>query len=350
MLRPSAMTWSVKSPSSGNNSGLAGTVCQSNSNSSTYGYGSYDSKYTKASRRLPTFYPTLFFVTSLMFGMIVRNNMILVNTASNTPRRQQPTAIAKPEDVVFAALRNRAVVQRQHCHSLGLSQAQDFRAQRLNNHTAHLPQSGIIQAIDQYYQPNKNKAVSASYPYECRLPPETECEETQFTVVFMAYNPDRLEKLLNQIKKMLTDTNFRSLVAECLIVWNGERHVHETELGKQLIEFSKSHPVRMSYPLKAGFTNDLMNRYHPRLQVKTKAIMVRSLASLRKVGYLLHISPPHTRVCLVRSTTMMMVHFIPTKQHLQDLNCGNEMPMHKLELWLENWIWDHVPWRKARLS
>jgi hypothetical protein len=273
MLRPSVTSSSVKSPSIGT-SGL--TLSQSNSKTSTNGYGYLDSKYTKPSRRLPTLYSILFFVTSFMMGMIVRNNVIFVNTTSNAPLPRETATIVKPEDIVFASLRNRALAQQQHCNSLGLSQTQDFRAQRLNNHTAHLPQSGIIQAIDNYFKLNMNKALStSSYQYECRLPPETECEESQFTVIFMAYNPDRLEKLFHQIKKMLTDPNFRLLVAECLIVWNGERHVDETELGKQLIEFGKSHPVRISYPLKAGFPNDLMNRYHPRLQVKTKAIMVR---------------------------------------------------------------------------
>lgn len=273
MLRPSVTAWGVKLPSSGSNGLYLGP---SNNKSSTSANGYYDSKYTKPNRRLPTFYFILFFATSvIIFGMIACNNMTVVNTTSNAPSRPEKAATAKPEDVVFANLRNQALLHQQHCHSLGLSQTQDFRAQRLNNHTAHLLQFGIIQAIDNYYKPDKNKAVSSSsYPYECQLPPETECKETQFTVIFLAYNPDRLDKLLHQIKKMLTDPSFRPLVAECLIVWNGERHVEETELGKELIEFAKSYPIRISYPLKAGFSNDLMNRYHPRLQVKTKAIMV----------------------------------------------------------------------------
>jgi hypothetical protein len=150
---------------------------------------------------------------------------------------------------------------------LGLSEAEDFSSLKLNNHSAHLPQWGIIHAIDSY-QPDPSK-----YPYQCELPPETECHKKQFTIVFMAYNPDRLEKLFKQIKKMLTDPEFKPLVAEVVIVWNGERHVDETELGKAMVEFGKSKPLRISYPLKAGFPNDLMNRYHPRLEVKTKAIM-----------------------------------------------------------------------------
>jgi hypothetical protein len=105
------------------------------------------------------------------------------------------------------------------------------------------------------------------------LPPENECGETQFTVIFMAYNPERLRKMYNQVFKMVNDPEFAPLVAEVLIVWNGERHVDETPMGKALVDLGRTKPVRISYPLKEGFSNDLMNRYHPRLAIQTKAIM-----------------------------------------------------------------------------
>lgn len=137
-----------------------------------------------------------------------------------------------------------------------------------NNHTAHLLPFGFIKAAKDYQR------NSPDYPYACELPPETECSETQFTVIFMAYNPDRLQKLYNQILKMLQqDQGFKNLVHEVVVVWNGERAVEETKMGEALVELTKRLPFRISYPLKAGFPNDLMNRYHPRLDIKTKAIM-----------------------------------------------------------------------------
>ncbi|KAL3935604.1 MAG: hypothetical protein SGBAC_008913 [Bacillariaceae sp.] len=137
-----------------------------------------------------------------------------------------------------------------------------------NNHTAHLLPFGFIKAAKDY------QMNPPDYPYTCQLPPETECSETQFTVIFMAYNPDRLQKLYNQILKMLQqDQGFKNLVHEVVVVWNGERAVEETKLGEALVELTKRLPFRISYPLKAGFPNDLMNRYHPRLDIKTKAIM-----------------------------------------------------------------------------
>ena len=164
----------------------------------------------------------------------------------------------------FDGLVRRAYEHQKHCQSIGLVDHEDHSG--VNNHTAHLPQFGILDAI-------KNYDPSTPYEYQCQLPPETECGETQFTVIFMAYNPDRLQKMYNQIYKFVNDPEFAPLVAEVVVVWNGERHVEETSLGKALIDLGKEKPVRVSYPLKAGFPNDLLNRYHPRLEIKTKAIM-----------------------------------------------------------------------------
>ena len=224
--------------------------------------------------------------------MIVGNNIILrtdnnketqSTTSSSIQQRQpkkgqirnlveptitSPSSSSSSETVAFQTMLNRAILNQQHCNSLDLIEPSDyFVTTKFNNHTAHLPRYGIINAI-QSYKPNPTE-----YPYQCTVPPENECLETQFTVIFMAYNPDRLKKMFNQIKNFLSSEEFKGLVAEVIVVWNGERHVDETILGQQLVEFSKTHPVRISYPLKAGFSNDLLNRYHPRLEVKTKAIM-----------------------------------------------------------------------------
>ena len=90
----------------------------------------------------------------------------------------------------------------------------------------------------------------------------------------MAYNPDRLDKLLKQITIFLTDSHWKTLVAEIILVWNGERLVGETPKGQELLEFTHTHPLRVVYPLQQGFGNDLLNRYHPDIvQVTTKAIL-----------------------------------------------------------------------------
>jgi len=178
------------------------------------------------------------------------------------------------EDAAFENVINRTMHHQQHCRSIGLSteQENDLVKLEFNDHKAHLPQFGFLEAV-RNYKASDRKEINQKYPYHCQLPPQTECGETQFTVIFMAYNPDRLHKLLKQIKIMLMEDDFSKIIAEVVIVWNGERHIDETDLGRNLIALGETLPLRISYPLKAGFPNDLMNRYHPRLEIKTKAIM-----------------------------------------------------------------------------
>ena len=48
----------------------------------------------------------------------------------------------------------------------------------------------------------------------------------------------------------------------------------ESEAGQRVLEYSKTNALRIAYPLKMGFPNNLMNRYHPDIvKVKTKAIL-----------------------------------------------------------------------------
>ena len=238
-------------------------------------------------------YTILIMVVVFSIGMIVQNFCHTVGMKNNeidgishappgmlrhpplvkhTNKMETATNNALPHD--FDRLLDRARLHQQHCQTLGLTDVTDHAQVAVNNHTAHLPQFGILNAAAAYDN-SKDNVDNDNYPYTCQLPPENECSETQFTVIFMAYNPDRLDKLYNQILKMTTTPEFKPMVHEVLIVWNGDRDIAETEMGKTLMDLTQNpdHKLRVSFPLKAGFPNDLMNRYHPRLDISTKAIM-----------------------------------------------------------------------------
>lgn len=243
-------------------------------------------KYNNAKNRTSPFVSRILFpallAVSFLIVVIVYDTFMTVKHGKIQPPK---TINVKPvdrskrfdrslENTAFANVLNRTRHNKERCQSLGtISNANnDENLSDINDHTAHLSPFGFLDAMANY-EKSDPKIIDSSYPYKCELPPENECGETQFTVIFMAYNPDRLEKLSREIKKMLTDPEYSKMVAEVIVVWNGERHVDETTLGKKLLDFGKTLPFRISYPLKAGFQNDLMNRYHPRLEVKTKAIL-----------------------------------------------------------------------------
>jgi hypothetical protein len=79
----------------------------------------------------------------------------------------------------------------------------------------------------------------------------------------MAYNPDRIQNLLKQIKSFLNDANWKTLIAEVVLVWNGSRDIDESKAGQELLSLTKTMAFRVVYPLQRGLENDLMNRYHP---------------------------------------------------------------------------------------
>jgi hypothetical protein len=238
------------------------------------------------------------------FGFLVSSHWNIVSTRTSTstststellrpnnrPVQQHPIPIPIPaqpagsdslQDAAtdtlplgFKHVFHRAQHKDSHCRDL---QKENFSGHdtasqvKFGNETvASLPAFGIIDTVQQY----KVSGKTADPNWQCVLPPDHECSETQFTVVFMAYNPDRLGITLRQIQKMLERPEWDGMVKEIVLVWNGPRSVDESKEGQALLDYAKTHPVRVTYPLKMGFANDLMNRYHPDVvQVTTKAIM-----------------------------------------------------------------------------
>ena len=139
-----------------------------------------------------------------------------------------------------------------------------------NMSVAALPAFGILNDIENYNNQNEQDTDNDnknSAQWQCQVPPSTSCEETHMTVVFMAYNPDRLDKTLQQIQKMLiTEPQWQTIVQQVILVWNGERHIQDG--GEHVLQFQKENPdtFHIVYPIQdLGLPNDLMNRYHPDL-------------------------------------------------------------------------------------
>jgi Glycosyl transferase family 64 domain len=143
-----------------------------------------------------------------------------------------------------------------------------------NDTVASLPSFGIVSAIQSYLESSKNKNADGHRWPICQMPPTNECNEHQLSVIVMAYNPDRLGKTLREMRKMFDPAVYFNLVKEVVLVWNGVRQIDESEEGKNFLDYIKDHPVRIVYPLKMGFPNDLMNRYHPDVVLPTtKALL-----------------------------------------------------------------------------
>lgn len=174
----------------------------------------------------------------------------------------------------FQNVLERAKKMQLHCDNLNLPKVDQTLILKAANITADLPAFGIIHALESY----RPKTIAEVTQWNCQVPPETECGETQFTVLFMGYRPDRLTQLKMQVNRM-THRNqdlWNGLVKEVVLVWNGDRELSESKAGQTLLKWATDKTIffRIFFPLKEGFANDLMNRYHPRLGVTTKAVLL----------------------------------------------------------------------------
>lgn len=210
------------------------------------------------------------------------------SSSIRSPATAKPASITNTENKdsflpAFQDVLARAKQNRDHCHQV-LPLPDDAPAEPnvdviaiANMTTARLHSFGVIETLEAWHQnpqPATHIANGATNT-QCVVPPEQECDETQFSVIFMAYNPDRLTKLMRQIKTMLTPP-YHTIIREIILVWNGPRDIGESSEGQQLLAYVTEHAdhLRVVYPLKMGLPNDLMNRYHPDVvQVKTKGIL-----------------------------------------------------------------------------
>jgi len=194
------------------------------------------------------------------------------------PQKYQ-SSILVPKDyklpLGFQHVLHRALKKQSFCRDLEpvLSSVENNSSN--NNAIPDLPNHGIIQALENYRPHTQQEAQL----WNCQLPPTTECNETQLTVIFLGYNPERLDMFRRHVFQMTNPKPlkeaWKGLIREVILVWNGPRELYETETGRIIQEWADDpiKPFRIIYPLKDGFTNDLMNRYHPRMNITTKAIL-----------------------------------------------------------------------------
>jgi Glycosyl transferase family 64 domain len=174
----------------------------------------------------------------------------------------------------FQHMLERAKKMKQHCDELNLPEVDQTLLLQNANITTDLPAFGIIHALESYRPKTRNEATQ----WNCQLPPETECAETQFTVIFMGYRPDRLAKFKLQVHRMtqLNQEVWNGIIKEVVLVWNGDRELSTSQAGRKILEWAADTAInfRIFFPLKEGFPNDLMNRYHPRFGISTKAVLL----------------------------------------------------------------------------
>lgn len=146
--------------------------------------------------------------------------------------------------------------------------------------TVDVPSFGIIHALESY-QPD---SLQEAQEWQCEVPPSTECDVERFSVIFLGYSVDRLHSMKQQIRSMLASSPYKDLVEEVILVWNNPKPLNESgKAGELLYGWStretsvfqelELNRFRVFLPLEHGLSSSLMNRYHPHIRPKSKALL-----------------------------------------------------------------------------
>ena len=181
------------------------------------------------------------------------------------------------ETNVFRQVLDRVTLTNHTCqnlpeHHLGPPPVKDF-----DTGVPPLPENGVFYALKEWLdKESEEKNDRKGYPI-CELPPMTECDVDQVTVILMSHTLDddrRLQTMTSGIATLATDSN----VAEIILVWNADRSVlekSEKQNAERLLKWAsdEKHSLRIFYSLENGLGNNLLNRYHPAIKPSQKAVL-----------------------------------------------------------------------------
>lgn len=150
-----------------------------------------------------------------------------------------------------------------------------------------LPEGGVAVALERWLKNSEDNQQQSSkattnndedvYP-TCYLPPPKSCDVSTYTLVIMSHTTERLEAFMGPLENMV---NSWPGLTEIIIVWNSPRttltSVRDEKQRQNAIKLlswdtDPNHPLRIFFSLEEGLANNLLNRYHPKIQPKNEAV------------------------------------------------------------------------------
>lgn len=200
------------------------------------------------------------------------------NTITETDSKE-PSAIH--EKVVFESIIERVKWTGEQCNSVPEHHV-DTLTTSLKKATdlPPLPEGGVAVALKKWLDSehdNNNNNDNDVYPI-CYLPPPKSCDVTSYTLVIMSHTTERLEAFMDPLADMV---NSWPGLTEIIIVWNSPRTTLTSVNDKKQQQYAikllswdtdPNHPLRIFFSLEEGLANNLLNRYHPKIQPKNEAV------------------------------------------------------------------------------
>lgn len=203
---------------------------------------------------------------------------------TNTSKTQSvPQTYLIHERAAFESIIERVKWTEEQCSGIPYYQRQTLTTS-LKNATdlPPLPEGGVAQSLKRWMEEDDQHpcdAANGDNCTSCYLPPPRSCDVTTYTLIIMAHTTGRLKKFIDPLTEMMDEWQG---MTEIIIVWNSPRTnltavstEKEQQYATKLLAWDKdpSHPLRIFFSMEEGLTNNLLNRYHPKLRPKNQAVM-----------------------------------------------------------------------------
>ena len=201
-------------------------------------------------------------------------------------KHQHIPIIESDERTVFESIIKRVKWTKAQCNNTLVSQRNSLKKFQAATDLPMLQEGGVADALERWLEENPlSSSTNHNASSTCYLPPPKSCHTTTYTLIIMSHTTERLTVFMDPLKSMI-DT--WPGLTEVIIVWNSPREILTNAIIKnddkndkegifatQLLQWDQdpSHPLRIFFSLEKGLTNNLLNRYHPKLEPINDAVM-----------------------------------------------------------------------------
>jgi len=207
---------------------------------------------------------------------------------SRVRKKQQTTTATHihstdDERTVFESIIKRVKWTEEQCNGTPPTQRNTVKkAFKVATDLPMLPEGGVAPTLERWLKENTSSSANTDYP-TCYLPPAKSCDVSTYTLIIMSHTTERLQIFMDPLGGMVDSWPG---LTEVIIVWNSPRDTltkavtseapsKEQEYAVKLLQWADNttHPLRIFFSLENGLTNNLLNRYHPKVKPKNEAVM-----------------------------------------------------------------------------
>lgn len=191
------------------------------------------------------------------------------------------------ERTVFESIIKRVKWSKEQCNNTLANERNTLKEFQAATDLPMLQEGGVAYALERWLEENPMSSLTNSNAYStCYLPPSKSCHTTTYTLIIMSHTTERLTVFMDPLESMIGTWPG---LTETIIVWNSPRETltnainnhddnkndKEGKYATQLLQWDQdpSHPLRIFFSLEEGLTNNLLNRYHPKLEPINDAVM-----------------------------------------------------------------------------